>query len=165
MPLPQALTGETWAVKTAVAMLPLLVRCAKRGQTVTYGELDREIVRRGLGHHVHAAAYGHAAGAVGDALVETEEEWGTQIPPLNALVVNAQTGIPGSGCDWYLLHVLRRPQRGITEHQRRALAEAVREMVFNFDRWDELLTEYGLRPIPEGRGKHRPRGASGKRIR
>ena len=154
MPLPPTLSGDTWTHRTAVLMLPILVSRAHQGRTITYGEVDKEIVTRRWGHHVHAAAYGKPAGAIGDAMVETGKKWRTMIPPINALVVNHTTGIPGSGCDWYLLHVLEKRQRALTDEDRKALAEAVHLMVFNFNQWDELLAEYGLRPL---RDKVRPK--------
>lgn len=81
MPLPEALIGDTWTKITARSALPILIWCAKNGKTITYGKLDNEIVRRGLGHHVLAVQYGYPAGAIGSALIETEEEWGEPIPP------------------------------------------------------------------------------------
>ena len=81
MPLPESLQGDIWTKITARVALPLLIWCAKNGKTITYGKLDQEIVDRGLGHHVMAVQYGYPAGAIGSALIETEEEWGEAIPP------------------------------------------------------------------------------------
>ncbi len=94
MSLPKALQGDKWMRKTARTILPILVECAKNEKPITYSELDEIIVSRKLGHHVMHVAYGSPAGAVGDALHETDPN----IPPLNALIVN-KTGVPGKGCD------------------------------------------------------------------
>lgn len=46
MALPQALQGDSWTKETARAALPILIWCAKNGRTITYGRLDKEIVKR-----------------------------------------------------------------------------------------------------------------------
>lgn len=102
MPRPEFLNRDRWTERTALAALPLLVWCDKNGKTITYGQLDQEIVNRGLGHHVMAVQYGYPAGAVGSALIETEEEWGSVITPLNVIVVNAKDRLPGKGVNYYL---------------------------------------------------------------
>jgi hypothetical protein len=74
--------------------------------------------------------------------METSEAWGVTIPPLNALVVNQRTGIPGHGCDWYIREFLG--IRRVTDSNRPALARAVHIKVWNFRRWREILKDYGL---------------------
>jgi hypothetical protein len=155
MPLPDSLQGSTWSARTARRVLPLLVTRAKQGAPITYGELDRQMVRHG-GHHVFAAKYGYPAGAIGDALVETSRTWGTTIPPLNALIVNARTHVPGAGCDWYLREFLR-VRRRLSHRDRRDLARATHEKIFNFRRWDDVLREYGMSPTVNGRAHGRRR--------
>ena len=148
MALPEPLIGDSWTERMARRMVPLLVWCAQHGKKITYGQLDEEIQRRGWGHHVNVVVFGHPAGAVGDALVETEGEIGEKIPPLNALVVNSKTGIPGSGCDYYLATYLEaRHRKKLTDDQRRSMAEETMEEVWRFQKWDEILELYGLRPI------------------
>jgi hypothetical protein len=142
--LPELLKKDRWAEKTALRIIPLLVSCAQEGRTITYGELDRLIVRRRLGHSVSKQAYGSALDRVGRALQETGGRLGISIPPLNALVVNAQTGVPGGGCDWYMEKYVGRGRRIRSEYDRKAIAEEVQGMVYNFRRWDDILREYGL---------------------
>lgn len=152
MSLPNALKGRTWTKKTARASLPLLIWCAKKGKTITYGKLDEEIVNRGLGHHVMAVQYGYPAGSIGSALIETEEEWGEPIPPLNALVVNAKNGLPGSGVNYYLERYYE-PDKSVdkmSESEKRAVVEEIHENIFAYKRWDDILNEYGLRPLKHG---------------
>jgi hypothetical protein len=148
MSLPEALIGSTWTRETARNMLPLLVWCAKNGVAITYGQLDTELQRRKLGHHVNVVVYGHPAGTIGDALLATEEEIGERIPPLNALVVNAKSGIPGSGCDYYLKHYLAEMSvAALTVEQRRSMALDTMEEVWRYQGWDDLLERYDMRPI------------------
>lgn len=152
MPLPEALTGECWTKVTARASLPILIWCAKNGRTITYGKLDAEIIRRGLGHHVMAVQYGHPAGAIGSALIETEEEWEEPIPPLNALVVNARDGLPGKGVNYYLEHYYD-PDKAVTQmsaKEKRAVIEEIHADIFAYEYWDDILELYELPRITEG---------------
>lgn len=151
MPLPTAFKGERWSNITARRIFPLLVWCAEHDRKITYGQLDAELVRRGWSHHVFIPVYGYAAGTVGDALLETEAEWGQPIPPLNALVVNANTAIPGKGCDYYLSkYFTEKPRSKLSKHQRKAIAEETIEEIWRFPKWQEVLRAYGLKPIRGG---------------
>lgn len=150
MGLPSSLEGDEWSATTARQMFPLLVWCAKHGVRITYGQLDRELQRRSLGHHVTVVVYGHPAGAIGDTCLELEAKLGEKIPPLNAIVVNKDTGIPGTGCDYYLATYLNKsPQSRITDAQRLSMAEETMEEVWRFQKWDEVLQLCGLNPTLE----------------
>jgi hypothetical protein len=153
--LPELLKKNKWAERTAARIIPLLARCAQDGRTLTYQELDKEVVRRRLGHHVMFVGYGSALDRVGRALQETSTRLGTDIPPLNALVVNAATGVPGSGCDWYMQKYTGRRREIRNKADRKAVAEEVQNMAFNFRRWNEILRLYGL-PSSGPLGLRRP---------
>lgn len=152
MPLPDSLVGDKWTKYTARTVLPLIVWCAKNGQTITYGRLDSEIVNRGWGHHVMAVQYGYPAGAIGSALIETGEEWAESIPPLNALIVNQSTKLPGDGVNWYLERYYEPEQHidDMTIDEKRAIVEEIHADIFAYEYWDDLLEEYELTPIIDG---------------
>jgi hypothetical protein len=121
-------------------MLPILVWCAKHRRTISYSHLDAEIVRRGRGSHTHAAAYGRAAGLVGDALYELEEQLGLELPPLNALVVNKYSRRPGSGCNGYLdQFVHSRTFVQLNDDDQWAVLEQAWDKIYNCRNWDALL--------------------------
>ena len=151
MALPEALRGSGWTAVTARRMFPLLVWCAQQGKKITYGQLDTELQRRGWGHHVNVVVYGRPAGTIGNACIEIEREIGEKIPPLNALVVNAKSGIPGTGCDYYLATYLdKNRSRSLTNAQRKAMAEETMEEVWRFQKWEEILNRCGFKPIHSG---------------
>ncbi|MGA7385565.1 MAG: hypothetical protein WBW81_12990 [Methylocella sp.] len=92
--------------------------------------------------------YGYPAGAVGRACIEIEQEIGEKIPPLNALVVNAESGIPGTGCDYYLATYLDKNRAiALTDAQRKAMAEETMDEVWRFQKWDEILARCGFQSI------------------
>lgn len=146
MPIPQALVGDTWTAITARNALPIVVRWAQQGESITYGQLDAEIVKHGLGHHVLAVQYGSPAGAMGNALIELEERWNKRIPPLNAIIVNAKDRLPGKGVNYYLKHYfkVKKGTSSISLKQRRAVVEEIQADVFAFKHWDRVLRECEL---------------------
>jgi hypothetical protein len=106
--------------------------------------MDKWTRKFGWGHHVFELQYRHPAGAIGNALLETEKERGQKIPPLNALIVNAATGIPGDGCDYYLSTYLnKRGRKQLNDDQRKSMAEETMDEVWRFQDWSEILLSYG----------------------
>lgn len=143
MPLPEELEGVRWAKKIGRVIFPWLIWCAKNSETLFYSDLDTEVVRRRIHHHVNFVMYGHPAGTVGNALLEMAEEFGEEIPPLNALVVaktGPKRGLPSKGCDWYLEKFLDKkiPFKRLSVEDKRAIVEEVHEAIFRYPRWDEV---------------------------
>ena len=148
--LPSSLRGEGWTASTARTMIPLLVWCATNEKKITYGQINAEIARRNLGDYGFPLAYRLPAGAIGDALIQTGNDLGRHIPPLNALVINAKTGCPGNGCDYYLTKYLKnKPRRGLNAEEKRTISECVMEEVWNYEGWQELLKIYKLKSITD----------------
>jgi len=150
MPLPEKLMGDAWSPAIAREILPLLVAHAEACKPITYGQLSREVVRRKWGHYVMPLAYRYPAGAIGYALEETGKEWGEPIPPINALVVNDATGLPGKGVDYFLGTYLRQtnPIKRLTDNQRKSIVEEIHKDIFNYTGWRKLLQYYGLGRLP-----------------
>jgi len=145
-----ALQGDTWTKHTARIGFPILVEYARQRREITYGEWDSEIVRRGLGRHVHPAQYGYPAGSIGDACGEYSEEASVDVPLINLLVVNKGTRVPGSGSHYYIKqfcrHFLARkvdPER-LSVREKRAIIERALEEIYDFQGWDHVLGAYGL---------------------
>lgn len=146
MPIPQALQGDRWTEKATRHSFPILVAAAERGSTMTYSELDREIVERGLEHHVMFVQYGRVAGAIGDALKALSKQWQLVIPPLNAILVSQADGLPGGGFTPYLKGYYGIIHRGrqYTHAQKRAIVEEIQGDVFAFPHWARVLAECEL---------------------
>jgi len=146
--------GTRWTDRIARLMFPILVDHAKAGSTITYGEMRAQLQRRFAEHHVHASMYGHPAGKVGNICIALGSEWAAPIPPLNAIIVNGKTGLPGDGADYYLSKFVKgRDRKRLSDHERRAMAEETIEAVFNFRRVDALASALG---INGGRIAHQP---------
>lgn len=151
MALPEALVGDKWAANIARKILPLLVSYSDACKPITYGQISKEVTKRKWGHYVMPLAYRYPAGAIGFALEETakEKKW-KELPPINALVVNELTGLPGKGVDIFLrtyLSNIKRHKR-LTQSQRQSIVEEIHKDIFNYTRWNELLEYYGLDKPP-----------------
>jgi hypothetical protein len=143
----EALQGDRWTDKTARLILPVLIWCAKNGRTITYDQLNRWIVDNDLGHSVLQPKYGWPAGAVGTAMIEIGKEWEKIVPPLNALVVNAKSGMPGDGAHWYLENYRSSSDSLVDkewEDAEEELVEEIHEAIFSYAQWDEVLEASGL---------------------
>lgn len=149
MPCPESITGDRWTEVIARNALPILVWCAEHGRCITYGQLNAEIVDRNLGHHVPAVVYGHPAGAIGRALIELEERWGEFVPPLNAVVINGTTMLPGKGVNSFVERYCQPDKRvkNMSIEERRAVVEEVHADVFAYEYWDDVLEACELQAL------------------
>lgn len=150
MAIPEPLNQDKWAAVTARRVLPLLISYAHSARPITYGGLSREATKRNWSHAVMPIAYRYVAGTIGFALEETEKAWGQPIPPLNALVINEGTGLPGKGVDWFVKNYLRGTgsKKRLTASQRASIIEEVHKDIYNYGHWNRLLREYNLSPLP-----------------
>ncbi len=163
MPLPQDLEGSSWASKIARAIFPWLLSLAENHQTITYGMLDREIVRRRIHKHVFPTNYGYPAGAIGNAVDEIADRIDLDIPPLNSIVVKASgpmAGLPGHGCGGYLQAFLGRKfsYKKLSRDDKRAVVQEVHDAVFSFPHWDRVRRYVGdvVEEYPELASEVRP---------
>lgn len=147
-------SGERWTDLTARLMLPILAERAMSGETITYGEMDATLAQRYRRHSVHPAAYGRPAGKIGDVILKVSDELGAHIPPLNLILVNKATGLPGEGADYYLSqYVSGRRSRKVSRNDRDALAAAGVEKVKNYPSWERVLRHLGLAGIERAEPK------------
>ena len=118
---------------------PLLVRQAKAGQSIRYGDLAKEL---GM---PNPRNLNYVLGAVGRALEELEVERKIRIPKLTAVVVNKYSGQPSDG----ILEFLDNPAvfRAASPDVRHRIMEQTRLEIYAFSQWDELLLHWGLKPI------------------
>jgi hypothetical protein len=115
-------------VERARLALPHLVHCAKHRRTITYGELATRI-----GTHHRPVRY--VLGYIRDHICITRD-----VPLINSLVVNQDTGMPGES--W-----LPGGTAHLDPEEQKYKFEVFRDDVFAFDAWDQLLSDLGLEPI------------------
>ena len=167
------LEGDSWTKRTARSGFPILVEYTRNRREITYGEWDDEIVSRRLGSHVMAVQYGYPAGTIGDTCEAYSERTGVPVPPINLMVVNASTRVPGSGANSYcrrfcatFLNQTVNPKE-LSLREQRALIERAQEEIFDFPSWNDVLEACGLaetkteRPKPKRRRPRRSGWSTG----
>lgn len=139
-------SGDDWTSRITRLTLPILIWVAKQGKTITYKQLATELEsRHGEEIKRRMTLYGRPAGKIGYALIQLSDEWEEGVPPINALVVNAQSGLPGNGANDFIVKFLnRKARRRLTDANRNALAEEAIQSVWDYPDWDQVAKEFGI---------------------
>jgi hypothetical protein len=132
------MSGDKLYQVKARAALPLLVRQAEAGSTVFYSHFAEEL---GI---PNPRNLNYVLGSIGQSLQDLSKEWGVKVPPIQCLVVNKATGLPGEGIGWFL--VKKEDFAALPLRQKRAIVDAELQHVFSFPRWHEVLKALGLEP-------------------
>ena len=88
--------GSKLYEKRSRLVLPILIRQANAGQTITYNKLAEEI---GM---PNPRNLNYPLGTIGGALTALGKEWKARIPPIQTIVINQDTGLPGEGIAEFL---------------------------------------------------------------
>jgi len=139
-PAVRTLEGSKLYQKRARAALPVLVRQAKARQPVTYKELAHEL---GM---PNPRNLNYVLGFIGNSLHALGGKWGRRVPPIEALVLNAESRVPGSGAAWFTPDA--DTYRMATLQQKKEIIRAMLTEVFLFPDWDLVLISLGLDPLP-----------------
>ena len=137
--------GDEWKDKAARLVLPILLERAIENREITYKELCNELQRRHK-YPLHWRNCRFPAGKIGDAFIALSKEWNEEVPPLNAILVNAKTGLPGHGADYYLHKFVKKDKAGkLKASDLRVLAKGTIDAVFNYGKHEEVARYFGLR--------------------
>ena len=122
----------------ARAALPLLVRQAEASAPVFYSDLAEEL---GM---PNPRNLNYVLGSIGQSLERLSKVWKSKVPPIQCLVVNKSTGLPGEGIGWFL--VKKVDFATLPLRQKRAIVEAELQDVFSYPRWQEVLKALEIEP-------------------
>src|SRR4029453_13966099 len=92
----EPISGNKLYQQRARAALPILVRQAQVGTPILYSELASEL---GMPNPRNLT---YALGSFGQAVKRLAKEWGKEIPLIQCLVINKNTGLPGEGLGWFI---------------------------------------------------------------
>ncbi len=134
-----ALSGNSLYLERAREAFPILVRQALAGGNLAYSDLADELKM------VNPRNLNYVLGAIGKAIKELATEWAEEIPPLQCLVVNKNTGMPGEGVAWFISDLKDFEQRTPEERKQTLGIELIK--VFNYPKWEKVLGAFGLKPI------------------
>jgi hypothetical protein len=134
----QPLSGNKLYQERARKALPLLVRQAHAHAKIYYSSLADEL---GM---VNPRNLNYVLGSIGQALQRLSFERGEEVPPLQCLVVNKNTGLPGEGVGWFIAGMENFAT--LSRRQQRDIVNAELLKIFSYTKWWEVLTALGLEP-------------------
>lgn len=134
----EPISGDKAYQVRARAALPLLVRQAVAGAPILYSDLAEEL---GM---PNPRNLNYVLGSIGQSLERLSKVWKTKVPPIQCLVVNKNTGLPGEGIGWFL--VKKEDFETLPLRQKRAIVEAELQHVFSYPKWQEVLEALALEP-------------------
>lgn len=120
--------------KRARAILPILVRQAMAKQKISYGDLGKEL-------NLHHRVLRTPLGCIGDTLLKLGEQWQEEIPPIQGIVVNKATGLPGNSVNFL--------RRKMESWEKEAVTKGELVKIFSYpkSKWLDVLEELGLSPV------------------
>jgi hypothetical protein len=134
-----ALLGDAQYLTRARDALPLLVRQAEAHQTIFYSDLAEELKMP------NPRNLNYVLGAIGRAVKDLSDAWKENIPPLQCVVVNKNTGLPGDGVEWFISDLNAGDNRTASERIQILKLELVK--VFEYRGWNKVLDAFQLAPV------------------
>ncbi|MCP1550220.1 MULTISPECIES: hypothetical protein [Methylorubrum] len=137
----EPISGDQLFQRRARVALPLLVRQAELQRPIVYRDLAEEL---GM---PNPRNLNYVLGSIGNTLEGLAKSWRVKIPPLQALVINRQTGLPGEGIAWFL-----RADKfdELPTNKKRAVIDGAHAAIYAFPRWKEILDLLSLEyPTPD----------------
>jgi len=130
--------GNKLYQQRARQVLPILVRQAYANQTIYYSDLAKEL---GI---TNARNLNFVLGSVGKTLVLLSKKMKEDIPPIQCVVVNKATGIPGVGIGWFIdkVHFAK-----MSKDAQTAITKVQLELVYQYAKWHKVLEELELKPL------------------
>lgn len=132
----EPISGDKLYQERARAAFPLLVRQAQAGVPIYYSDLAEELEMS------NARNLNYVLGSIGQSLELLSKEWKEKVPPIQCLVVNKSTGLPGEGIGWFL--VKKEDFAALPLRKKRAIVEAELQHVFSYPQWGKVLDFFSL---------------------
>jgi hypothetical protein len=131
--------GDKLYQRRAREALPILVRQAQAETPISYSELAEEL---GM---PNPRNLNYVLGSIGETLQGLSKVWGVDIPAIQCLVLNRNTGLPGEGIGWFITN--RSEFAAKPKRERKRLVDAELQKVFTFGQWGKVLKDVGLEPV------------------
>lgn len=130
------LTGDKLYQERARAALPLLVRQAGAAKPIFYSALAEEL---GM---PNPRNLNYVLGCIGQTMARLSKQWKSKVPPIQCLVVNKATGMPGDGIGWFL--ITKEDFGKLPLRRRREIVQAELQYIYAYPHWNEVLAELEL---------------------
>lgn len=131
--------GNKLYQERARTALPLLVRQAAAAKPIFYSALAEEL---GM---PNPRNLNYVLGSIGQAMVGLSKKWKTKVPPIQCLVVNKATGLPGEGISWFF--IAKEDFGKLPLRRRREIVQAELQHIYAYPHWDEVLQELEINAV------------------
>ena len=135
----RTITGDKLYQERARAALPILVRQAHAHSRLCYSDLATEL------NMPNPRNLNRVLGSVGLTLKELSKVWQEDVPPIQCLVINRNTKLPGEGIGKFITD--RDDFRKLSRKQQRLPVDAEQVRIFTYQRWQEVLKALSLKPV------------------
>lgn len=133
--------GDKLYQQRARKALPYLVRQALVGKTIFYSDLAEELSMP------NPRNLNYVLGCIGTALIELSKQTDEDIPPIQCLVVNKETELPGEGIGWF---ISKEEFRKLSKKQKKVIVDSQLAKIYSYQDWlwvlDELEIEHPIFP-------------------
>lgn len=131
--------GDKLYQERARAALPLLVRQAEAEAPIFYSALAREL------RMPNPRNLNYVLGCIGQTLEQLQRKRRQPVPPIQCLVVNMATGLPGEGIGWFVIK--KEDFSKLSLKRRREIIQAELQRVYAYPNWRDILRELDLEPV------------------
>lgn len=136
--LSDLMTGNKLFLQRARLILPYLVRQAKAGRTIYYSDLAAET------QIPNPRNLNYPLGAIGNALIALGEKMNLEIPPIQCVVINKVTNLPGEGIGWFINQT---EFKKLSKTKKTQIINHQLGNIYIFQHWEKVLEELGLHEI------------------
>jgi hypothetical protein len=150
----QSIERDKLYQERAKRAFPLLVRQALAHQPIFYESLAEEL------EMPYTLNLNFVLGSIGKTIENLSRKWNEEIPPIQSLVINKQTELPGDGVFGFLAP--NQDVKSLSRRQKRDLVNAVLQKIYFYPRWFVVLDHFSL-PHPTSDFTRLVRAASASR--
>jgi hypothetical protein len=130
--------GNKLYQKRARMALPLLVLQVELKKPITYLALMKKMKMP------NARNLNYVLGSVGQALEVLSKKWNESIPPIQSLVINKNTLLPGPG--FYNFLKSNNPSK-LSSDEKRKVVDELHQSIYSYKKWKEVLKDLTLLPV------------------
>lgn len=140
--------GEKLYQERARRAFPILVRQAEAKKPIYYSDLAEEL---GM---PNPRNLNYVLGSIGQTLHQLADEWKSEIPPIQCIVINKTDGMPGEGIGWFLNKdsysgLVPADFKKLPKLRQKDIVQAELQKVYLYDNWREVLEHLSLEPASE----------------
>ena len=134
----EPISGEKLYQERARQALPLLARQAEAGNPIFYSDLAEEL---GM---PNPRNLNYVLGSIGQTMENLSKAWKVSIPPIQCLVINKSTGLPGEGIGWSLIK--KQEFSKLSRAKQREIVNGELARIYAYPKWSFVLRSLNLVP-------------------